>query len=85
MIKLDDGVAMDAWLMKPPGFDDTKKYPVRLLTTFFNSLPLSLSLSLSLPLSVSVLTNSGELFESLYTLLLRFLLYYEVAAVNCRC
>lgn len=27
-VKIDDGVELDAWVIKPPGFDSTKKYPV---------------------------------------------------------
>ena len=27
-VKIEDGVELDGWMMKPPGFDATKKYPV---------------------------------------------------------
>lgn len=27
-IEVDDGITLDAWLMKPPGFDPSKKWPV---------------------------------------------------------
>jgi dipeptidyl-peptidase-4 len=27
-LEIDGGIQMDAWLMKPPAFDSTKKYPV---------------------------------------------------------
>ena len=27
-VKMDDGVELDGWMMKPPGFDPSKKYPL---------------------------------------------------------